>query len=62
MSVLWNLDYIRPIHEVVVPGETLPVLFTNAVRARGDAGEEVRAGRVVRCHGESRSRKFKHWY
>ena len=36
MSVLWNLDYIRPIHEVVVPGETLPVLFTNAVRARGD--------------------------
>ena len=29
---------------------------------RGDAGEEVRAGRVVRCHGESRSIKFKHWY
>ncbi len=37
MSGIWDLGYIRPIHDVVVPGETLPVLFRNAVRARGEA-------------------------
>jgi len=37
MSVLWDLSHIQPRHDVVVPGETLPQLFCNAVRARGDA-------------------------
>ena len=37
MSVLWNLDHIRPNSEIVVPGETIPELFRNAVAMRGDA-------------------------
>jgi long-chain acyl-CoA synthetase len=37
MSVLWDLSHIQPRHDVVVPGETLPQMFCNAVRARGDA-------------------------
>ena len=37
MSVLWDLSSIRPNPTVVVPGETLPVLFRNAVERRGDA-------------------------
>ncbi|MCO5099723.1 MAG: AMP-dependent synthetase/ligase [Burkholderiaceae bacterium] len=37
MSVLWNLDHIRPNAEIVVPGETIPELFRNAVAMRGDA-------------------------
>jgi len=36
MSVLWNLDHIRPNPDVVVPGETIPELFRNAVAMRGD--------------------------
>ena len=37
MSVLWNLDHIRPNPGIVVPGETIPELFRNAVAMRGDA-------------------------
>ena len=37
MSVLWDLSHIQPRHDIVVPGETLPQMFCNAVRARGDA-------------------------
>ncbi len=37
MSVLWDLTHIQPRHDIVVPGETLPQMFCNAVRARGDA-------------------------
>ncbi len=37
MSVLWNLDHIRPNPDVVVPGETIPELFRNAVAMRGDS-------------------------
>jgi len=37
MSVLWDLNHIQPRHDIVVPGETLPQMFCNAVRARGDA-------------------------
>ena len=37
MSVLWNLDHIRPNHEIVVPGATIPEMFRNAVAMRGDA-------------------------
>jgi long-chain acyl-CoA synthetase len=33
---LWNLSHIRPRTDVVTPGETLPAMFWNAVRARGD--------------------------
>ncbi len=36
MSVLWNLDHIRPNADVVVAGETIPALFRNAVALRGD--------------------------
>jgi long-chain acyl-CoA synthetase len=36
MSNLWNLSHIRPRTDVVTPGETLPAMFWNAVRARGD--------------------------
>jgi long-chain acyl-CoA synthetase len=35
MSNLWDLSHIRPQHQVVMPGETLPAMFWNAVRARG---------------------------
>ncbi|ODS96570.1 MAG: fatty-acid--CoA ligase [Lautropia sp. SCN 69-89] len=37
MSVLWNLDHIRPEPRIVVPGETIPEIFRNAVTQRGDA-------------------------
>ena len=36
MSVLWDLSRITPRTDVVVPGETLPEVWTNAVRLRGD--------------------------
>ena len=36
MSNLWDLSRIQPKLEIVVPGETLPELFWNAVRLRGD--------------------------
>ena len=35
MSTLWNLSHIRPQTEVVMPGDTLPAVFWNAVKARG---------------------------
>jgi len=37
MSVLWDLGHIRPNPEVVVPGDTIPAMFRNAVAMRGDA-------------------------
>ncbi|RPH65450.1 MAG: long-chain fatty acid--CoA ligase, partial [Burkholderiales bacterium] len=37
MSVLWDLSRIRPKHEVIVAGETLPALFRNAAERRGDS-------------------------
>ncbi len=37
MSVLWNLSHIRPNTEIVVPGETMPELFRNAVARRGES-------------------------
>src|SRR5690606_35880029 len=37
MSVLWDLSHIRPNPEEVVPGDTIPVVFRNAVAQRGDA-------------------------
>ena len=35
MSNLWNLSHIRPQHDIVMPGETIPAIFWNAVAARG---------------------------
>jgi long-chain acyl-CoA synthetase len=35
MSNLWDLSNIQPRTDVVMPGETMPALFWNAVRARG---------------------------
>jgi long-chain acyl-CoA synthetase len=35
MSNLWNLSHIRPQHDIVMPGETMPAIFWNAVAARG---------------------------
>src|SRR5690606_23581767 len=37
MSYLWDLSNIRPETEVVLPGETVPALFWNAVAQRGAA-------------------------
>ena len=37
MSVLWNLEHIRPEPGIVVPGETIPEMFRNAVARRGEA-------------------------
>ena len=37
MSVLWDTSRIQPRNEVVVPGDTLPAMFVNAVAARGNA-------------------------
>jgi long-chain acyl-CoA synthetase len=37
MSNLWDLTHIQPRTEVVLPGDTVPELFWNAVAARGDA-------------------------
>jgi len=36
MSNLWDLSRIQPNLEIVVPGTTLPEVFWNAVRLRGD--------------------------
>ncbi len=35
MSTLWDLSHIQPKTEVVVPGETIPAVFWNAVQQRG---------------------------
>lgn len=35
MSNLWDLSHIRPNNEVVVPGDTIPAMFWNAVEKRG---------------------------
>ncbi len=35
MSNLWNLSHIRPQHDIVMPGDTMPAIFWNAVAARG---------------------------
>ncbi|WP_062361801.1 AMP-dependent synthetase/ligase [Variovorax paradoxus] len=36
MANLWNLDHFKPRHDIVVPGDTLPAMFWNAVAKRGD--------------------------
>ena len=36
MSNLWNLSRIQPRLDVVVPGDTIPEVFWNAVRLRGE--------------------------
>jgi long-chain acyl-CoA synthetase len=36
MSNLWDLSHIRPNEAVILPGETIPALFWNAVQARRD--------------------------
>ena len=36
MSNLWNLSHIQPNHELVMPGDTLPAMFWNAVAQRQD--------------------------
>ncbi|WP_162583544.1 AMP-dependent synthetase/ligase [Variovorax sp. PBS-H4] len=36
MQGLWDTARIQPRHDIVVPGETLPAVFWNAVRERGD--------------------------
>ena len=35
MSNLWDLSHIRPNNDVVVPGDTIPAMFWNAVQQRG---------------------------
>ena len=35
MSYLWDLSHIQPQTQVVMPGDTIPAIFWNAVRARG---------------------------
>ena len=35
MSYLWDLSAIRPQTEVVMPGDTIPAIFWNAVQQRG---------------------------
>ncbi|MGE0348358.1 AMP-dependent synthetase/ligase [Hydrogenophaga sp.] len=35
MTYLWDLSHIKPQTEVVLPGETIPALFWNGVKARG---------------------------
>ncbi|MBW8317482.1 MAG: long-chain fatty acid--CoA ligase [Hydrogenophaga sp.] len=35
MSYLWDLSHIRPQTEVVLPGDTIPAMFWNAVQMRG---------------------------
>ena len=35
MSYLWNLSAIQPETQVVMPGETMPAIFWNAVQKRG---------------------------
>ncbi|MDW5443991.1 AMP-dependent synthetase/ligase [Polaromonas sp. SM01] len=36
MSNLWNLSHIQPNHELVMPGDTIPAMFWNAVAQRQD--------------------------
>ncbi len=36
MSNLWDLSHIQPREDIVLPGETIPELFWNGVKARGD--------------------------
>jgi long-chain acyl-CoA synthetase len=36
MSNLWDLGHLKPREDIVVPGETLPALFWNAVEMRRD--------------------------
>jgi len=36
MPRLWNLDHLAPHHDIVIPGDTVPRMFWNAVAARGD--------------------------
>jgi long-chain acyl-CoA synthetase len=35
MSTLWDLSHIQPQTQVVLPGETIPAMFWNGVKARG---------------------------
>jgi len=35
MSNLWDLSHIQPRHDIVMPGETIPAIFWNAVEQRG---------------------------
>ena len=35
MSTLWDLSHIQPQTKVVLPGETIPAMFWNGVKARG---------------------------
>ncbi|MFS2036869.1 AMP-dependent synthetase/ligase [Polaromonas sp. CT11-55] len=35
MSNLWDLSHIQPEHDIVMPGETIPAIFWNAVEQRG---------------------------
>ncbi len=37
MSYLWDLSNIKPQTEVVLPGETIPAMFWNAVERRGES-------------------------
>ena len=36
MSYLWDLSHLQPRSDIVVPGETMPAVFWNAVAQRGD--------------------------
>ncbi len=36
MSNLWNLDHLQPRTGIVMPGDTIPAIFWNAVQQRGD--------------------------
>ena len=35
MTTLWDLNGIQPNHDIVLPGETIPAMFWNAVAKRG---------------------------
>jgi len=37
MSNLWDLTHLQPREDIVVPGDTIPAMFWNAVAQRGDA-------------------------
>jgi len=37
MSNLWDLSHLKPREDIVIPGETIPAMFENAVARRGDA-------------------------
>src|SRR5665647_3279186 len=36
MSNLWDLSHIQPATDIVMPGETIPAIFWNAVERRGN--------------------------